>query len=144
MIQPSCSFQGKFQVFWSLATLHSQSGAPRLLRPPRPGPCLNFGLQLTLSQPGGQIMPTTVLWALSGSNSPWRPWSVPKYLLRLKIPMQNFDTFIKCQMSGSKYWIYNRKKVLLCLNKTFCLISKRGTIAIGFLQHKSIRSHLSL
>ena len=32
-----------------------------------------FWNQLTLSQPGGQIMPTTVLWALSGSNSPWRP-----------------------------------------------------------------------
>ena len=46
------------------------SGAPWLLRPPRPRPCLNFGLQ---SQPGGQIMPTTVLWALSGTNSPWRP-----------------------------------------------------------------------
>ena len=45
-----------------------------LLRPLRPGPCLNFGLQLTLSQPGGQIMPTTVLWALSDSNSPWHPW----------------------------------------------------------------------
>ena len=29
--------------------------------------------QLTLFQPGGQIMPTTVLWALSGPNSPWRP-----------------------------------------------------------------------
>ena len=49
------------------------SGPPRLLRPPRPEPCLNFGLHLTLSQPGGQIMPTTVLWALSASNSPWRP-----------------------------------------------------------------------
>ena len=48
------------------------SGVPRLLRPPRPGPCLNFGLQLTLSQPGQQIMPTIVLWALSASNSPWR------------------------------------------------------------------------
>ena len=43
-------------------------------RPPRPGPCLNFGLQLTLSQPGGQILPTTVLWVLSGLNSPLRPW----------------------------------------------------------------------
>ena len=32
-----------------------------------------FWDQLTLSEPGGQIMPTTVLWALSGSNSPWRP-----------------------------------------------------------------------
>ena len=29
------------------------SGAPRLLRPPRPGPYLKSGLQLTLSQPGG-------------------------------------------------------------------------------------------
>jgi hypothetical protein len=53
-----------------------RTGPPRLLRPPRPGPCLNFGLQLTLSQPGGHIMPTTVLWALSGSNSPWRPWNM--------------------------------------------------------------------
>ena len=33
----------------------------------------DFGLKLTLSQPRGQIMPTTVLWALSGSNLPWRP-----------------------------------------------------------------------
>jgi hypothetical protein len=32
------------------------SGVPRLLTPPRPGPCLNFGLQFTLSQPGGQTM----------------------------------------------------------------------------------------
>ena len=50
------------------------SGVPRLIRSPRPGPCLNFGLQLTLSQTKGQIMPTTVLWALSGSNSPWCPF----------------------------------------------------------------------
>ena len=61
-------------------------GAPRLLRPPRPGSCLNFGLELTLSQSGGHIMPTTVLWSLSGSNSPWRPWiggeKEPKYCLR--------------------------------------------------------------
>ena len=37
------------------------AGAPRLLRPPRPGPCLKFGLRATLPQPGRQIMPTTVL-----------------------------------------------------------------------------------
>ena len=30
----------------------------------------DFGLQLTLSQPGGQIMPTTALWVLSCSHSP--------------------------------------------------------------------------
>ena len=29
-----------------------RSGTPRLVRHPRPGPCLNFGLKLTLSQPG--------------------------------------------------------------------------------------------
>ena len=34
----------------------------------RTGPHHVFRIQLTLSQPGGQIMPTTVLWALSGSE----------------------------------------------------------------------------
>ena len=67
-----------FSVF-SLLCLSTFSGAPRLLRPPRPGPCLNFGLQLTLSQPGGHIMPTTVLWALSGSNLPWHPCAIVTY-----------------------------------------------------------------
>ena len=35
----------------------TNTGPLRLLRPPRPGPCLNFGLQLTLSQPGGRLCP---------------------------------------------------------------------------------------
>ena len=54
-----------------LTTVYS-TGAPRLLRLPRPGPCLKFGLQVTLYQTGGQI----ILWALSGSNSQWRPCSM--------------------------------------------------------------------
>ena len=54
-------------LFWSVFIVVPQG----LLRSPRPGPCLNFGLQLTLSQRAGQIMPTTVLWALSGSNLRW-------------------------------------------------------------------------
>ena len=39
---------------------------------------------------GGQIMPTTVLWALSGSNSPWRPWlydGTPGSWKKLKWPL---------------------------------------------------------
>ena len=59
----SCRLLG---AFWSIGKIFLKdlptavggkirisSGAPGLLRPPRPGPCLNFGLQLTLSQPGG-------------------------------------------------------------------------------------------
>ena len=37
------------------------SGPPRLARPPRPGPCLDFGFQYAL-----------INWTLPGSNSPWR------------------------------------------------------------------------
>ena len=39
-----------------VATIQYQllkAGPPRLLRPPRPGPCLNFGFQLTLFGPRG-------------------------------------------------------------------------------------------
>ena len=59
-------------------TLHTSvflyPGAPQLLRPPRPGPCLNFGLLLVKPiSTRGQIMPTTILWALSESSLPWCP-----------------------------------------------------------------------
>ena len=45
-----------FTKFCGLLRIYA--GPPLLLRP-----CLNFGLQLNLSQPGGQIIPTTVLRA---------------------------------------------------------------------------------
>ena len=33
--------------------INGKTGKTAVLRPPRPGPCLKSGLQLTLSQPGG-------------------------------------------------------------------------------------------
>ena len=50
------------------------SGVPGLARPPRPGPCLDFGFQLRSykKQPIKKIGVEN--WALPGSNSQWRLW----------------------------------------------------------------------
>ena len=50
------------------------AGPPRLARPPRPGPCLDFGLQYTLIRNNWSKQIGVEYWALPGSNSPWRPW----------------------------------------------------------------------
>ena len=50
------------------------SGAPRLARPPRPGPCLYFGFQYALMRNNRSKKFGVEYWALSGSNSLWRPW----------------------------------------------------------------------
>ena len=59
------------------------------------GPCLNFGLQLTLSQPGGQIMPTTVLWPCLAQIFRGAPVS---YLIT--IMQQHFQKIVNIKMTG--------------------------------------------
>ena len=49
------------------------SGPPRLARPPRPGPCLDFGFQYALIRNNRSKKIGVEYWALPGSNSPWRP-----------------------------------------------------------------------
>jgi hypothetical protein len=61
-------------------------GPPRLLRPPRPGPCLNFGFQYALIRSNQSKKFGVEYWALPGSNlpwglsiiwHPWQPWVRP-------------------------------------------------------------------
>ena len=49
------------------------AGPPRLLRPPRPGPCLNFGFQYAFIRNNRSKKFGVEYWALPGSNSPWWP-----------------------------------------------------------------------
>ena len=49
------------------------SGAPRLARPPRPGPCLDFGFQQALIRNNRSKNFGLEYWALPGSNLSWCP-----------------------------------------------------------------------
>ena len=49
------------------------TGAPRLARPPRPGPCLDFGFQYALIRNNQSKKFGVEYWTLPGSNWPWRP-----------------------------------------------------------------------
>ena len=51
----------------------TSSGAPRLARTPRPGPCLDFGLQYALLRNDLSKKFGVEYWALPDSNSLWRP-----------------------------------------------------------------------
>ena len=53
---------------------YSLQGAPQLARPPRSGPCLDFGFQYALIRNNrSKRFGVIEYWALPGSNSPWRP-----------------------------------------------------------------------
>ena len=56
-------------------TVSRSSGAPRLARPPRPGPCLDFRFQYALIRNNRSKKFGVEYWVLPGSNSPWHPWS---------------------------------------------------------------------
>ena len=51
-------------------------GAPRLARPTRAGPCLDFGFPHALIRNNRSKQFGVEYWALPGSNTPWRPWVV--------------------------------------------------------------------
>ena len=78
----------KVVLYFALGT-----GLPRQPRMPRIGPCQVLAATLTLSQPGGQIMPTLY----------WDPWLAkichggPGYLLVFKFPhrfSRQMDTLV--------------------------------------------------
>ena len=49
------------------------TGAPRLAKPPRPGPCLDFAFQYDLIRNNQSKKFGVEYWALPGSNLPWSP-----------------------------------------------------------------------
>ena len=53
-----------------MVRIFSYSGPPRLARPPRPGPCLDFGFQYSLIRNKRSKNFMVKYWALPGSNSP--------------------------------------------------------------------------
>ena len=56
--------------------LWTTPGPPQLARPtrpPRPGPCLDFGFQYVLIRDNPSKKSWVEYWALSGSNLLWRP-----------------------------------------------------------------------
>jgi hypothetical protein len=50
------------------------TGAPRLARPPRPEPCLDFGFQYAFIRNNWSKKFGVEYRALPGLNSPWRRW----------------------------------------------------------------------
>ena len=70
-IWPHCGF------FWFVLRMGAcNAGPPRLARPTRPGPCLDFGFQYALIRNNRSKKFGVEYWALPGSNSPWRPCNV--------------------------------------------------------------------
>ena len=61
------------------------TGPPRLARPPRPGPYLDFGFQYALIRNNRSKKIGVEYWALPGSYSPWRPCSKDTYLVVFKM-----------------------------------------------------------
>jgi hypothetical protein len=72
-----------------------------LARPPRPGPCLDFGFQYALIRNRSKKMGVEY-WALPRSNSPWRPcfritFLQPYHLYQWIVNIKGFTTFILLQ-----------------------------------------------
>ena len=65
MIDGRCKVIHISHVLWA--------APPRLVRSPRPGPCLNFGLQYALIRNNQSKKIGVEYWAFPGSNLPWRP-----------------------------------------------------------------------
>ena len=72
-----CSYIDKpLSQFWWTQLYFRNTGPPRLARPPRPGPCLDFGFQYALIRNNQSKKFGVEYWALPGSNLPWRPWKM--------------------------------------------------------------------
>ena len=73
-----CMYTMGWNPFWrsilKVFYFHATPGPPRLARPPRPGPCLDFGFQYALIRNNRSKKFWVEHRALPGSDLPWLPW----------------------------------------------------------------------
>ena len=101
--------------------IKASPGPPRLVSPPRSGSCLDFGFQYALIRNNWSKKFGVEYWALSGSNSPWRPW------IKNATEEKNH-----CSKSGTPRRIWARQGPIFYPNFFYRLFLIRGHLQTTF------------